>query len=249
MASPPTIPLPYRKAIRWCQLRAPRWLANRAVLQLTEQEAQQMQALTDAAAQSAMELLEARERYRAAVADCRAKTGAMREHAGGLISRIRAVARTSGTPQAVYNAGGLTAPDKRSPLPAPGRPTRFDVALEPATGTLRVRFECKHPRGVRGVTYRVDRAVFDGTAQTDFAPLTIAKARAFIDSSIPTGAVMVVYRVTAQTSTKDGAPAVHWVRLAGEDVIIASPLPAHDDRARSESSPRTPRPRRPSRAA
>ncbi|MEQ8845689.1 MAG: hypothetical protein RIB58_12625 [Phycisphaerales bacterium] len=227
MARPPTIPLPYRKAIAWCQSRAPKWLANRAILKLTEQEAQEMQALTDAAAQSAIELQRARERYRAAVADCRVKTNAMRERAGGLISRIRAVARTSGTPRAIYIAGGLAAPDKRSPLPAPGTPTSFRVALEAPTGTLRVRFECKHPRGVRGVTYRVDRAVYDGGAQRDFAPLTIAKERAFTDSSVPPGAVVVIYRVTAQTSTKDGPVAIHMVRLAGEDVVVASPLPAH----------------------
>lgn len=231
MARPPTIPLPYRKAIYWCQSRAPKWLANRAVLQLTEEEAQQMQALTDAAAQSAMELLHARDRYRSAVADCRQKTSAMREHAGGLISRIRSVARTSDTPQAIYSAGGLVAPGRRSPLPAPGTPTSFRVALEAPTGRLRVRFDCQHPRGVRGVTYRIDRAVFDGARQSDFAPFTIAKERAFTDTRIPTGAVVVIYRVTAQTSTKDGAVAVHMVRLAGEDVVVASPLPARGARA------------------
>ncbi len=231
MARPPTIPLPYQKAILWCQSRAPKWLANRATLQITEQEAQQMQALTDAAAQSAMELRRARERYRSAAAECRVHTAAMREHAGGLISRFRAVARTSATPQAIYAAAGLCAPDKRSPTPAPRSPSRFDVTLL-STGALRIAFDCKHPRGVRGVTYRVERLVSaTGALDGGFQFLTTAKTRSFTDDAIPPGTAVAIYKVTPQTSTRDGREAIHMVLLASHDLLVASALPQAHARA------------------
>ena len=231
MPRPPTIPATYAKAIAWCRTRAPRWAANRALLHLSEAEVQQMQALTDAAVQSRANLERIRAEYRAAALTSRADVAAMRAHAGGLLARIRALAGTSATPAAIYSAAQVRPPEKRSPTPAPATPWRFRVTLTPATGALRLAFACNHPRGVRGVTYRVDRAVFDGTAHTDFAPLTIAKERAFTDTRIPTGAVVVIYRVTAQTSTRDGGVAIHMVRLSSQDVVLASPLPARGNRA------------------
>lgn len=231
MPRPPTIPEQAGKAIAWCKAKATRWSEHKAILQLTDEEVQKLADLTDEAEQARRELRQARDRYRSAAATSRVRTAAMRAHAGGLLARIRAVARTSQNPRAVYSAAHVLEPDKRSPTPAPGRATRFDVRLVGQSGTLRIDFECPHPRGVRGVTYRVDRLLWSHGASTDFEFFTTCRKRSFTDASVPPGTVIVVYKVTAQTSTKDGPVAIHMVRLAGEEVVVASSLPTAPARA------------------
>ncbi|MEQ9096821.1 MAG: hypothetical protein RIE32_11220 [Phycisphaerales bacterium] len=234
MPRPPTIPEQAGKAIAWCQAMATRWSEHKAILRLTDEEVQELAALAETAAQARRELQQARNQYRAAAGMSRVATAAMRAHAGGLLARIRAVARTSASPQTIYSAARVPAPDTRSPLPAPGRAERFDVQLVGPTGTLKIDFACKHPRGVRGVTYRVDRSLWSGQSSgrgTPFEFFTTARKRSFTDASIPPGTVVVIYKVTAQTSTKDGPVAIHMVRLAGEDVVLASALPAQRGRA------------------
>lgn len=231
MPRPPTIPERYAPAVLWCKAHAPKWAANRALLTLSEAEVDQLQALTDAADQAGRELAEARLAYRSAALAYRTRVGDMRAHAGGLLSRIRAVARTSANPQTIYGAAGVGAPDTPSPRKAPATPTGFAVELT-TSGTLRIAFACKHPRGLRGVTYRVERSISTtGAFAGDFEFLTVAKTRAFTDTAIPAGAAAVAYKVTAQTSTRDGNPAVHLVLLASEDVVVASELPARASRA------------------
>lgn len=231
MPRPPTIPERAGQAILWCQMMASRWSQHKTILQLTGEEVQELADLADAADQARRELIQARQRYRAAAGMSRARTAAMRAHAGGLLARIRAVARTSQDPRAVYSAAHVLEPDKRSPTPAPGRATRFDVRLVGQSGTLRIDFECPHPRGVRGVTYRVDRLLWSHGASTDFEFFATARKRSFTDATIPPGTVVVIYKVTAQTSTKDGPVAIHMVRLAGEGVVVASSLPTAPARA------------------
>jgi hypothetical protein len=227
MPRPPTIPERYGQAVLWCKARAARWAANAALLTLTQAETDQMQALTAAADQAGRELVAARLAYRSAALTYRTRVGDMRAHAGGLLSRIRAAARTSAQPGAIYSAASIDPPDAPSPTRAPATPARFDVTLVAATGELRIAFTCKHPRGVRGVTYRVERLTSaSGALDGRFEFLTTAKTRRFADATIPQGTAVVLYKVTPQTSTKDGDPAIHMVQLASEDVVVASALPA-----------------------
>lgn len=234
MPRPPTIPERYAQAIDWCKEHASRWNAHKAALHLSDDEVAEMQARTDAADAAKEELAQARLRYRGAALAYRARVGSMRGYAAQLVASLRALARASDEPALVYQLAGLPSPDPRSPTAAPAAPTGFHVDLVPSTGALRVAFECKHPRGVRGVTYRVERFVSTPTTDAStggFQFLTNAKGRAFADDTIPAGAALVVYKVTPQTSTRDGAPAIHMVRLAGEGVVVASELPARSARA------------------
>lgn len=226
MPRPPTIPERYAQAIDWCKDRVLRWDAHKAALHLSDEEVAQMRAMTDAADAAKEELAQARLRYRGAALAYRTRVGSMRAYAARLVASMRVVARASDEPALVYQLAGLPSPDPRSPTAAPATPTGFSVDLIPATGALRVGFECKHPRGVRGVTYRVERFVSTDASTGGFQFLTNAKGRAFTDDTIPAGAALVVYKVTPQTSTRDGAPAIHMVRLAGEGVVLASALPA-----------------------
>lgn len=48
-----------------------------------------------------------------------------------------------------------------------------------------------------------------------------AKERSFVDSTIPPGTAQVVYRVTAQSSTRDGNPGQFGVQFgAGNQAMI-----------------------------
>jgi hypothetical protein len=138
----------------------------------------------------------------------------MRATASALLATIRATARRSGTPGDIYGAASVPPPAKRGPSPTPGTPGRFTERLL-FGGSLRVDFECPHPTGVRGVTYRVERRL-DGQGPAVF--LLNAKKRTFTDQTIPAGTASVEYRVTAQTSTRDGAVGGHTVRFGQEAV-------------------------------
>jgi len=236
MARPPVIPERYAQAVAWCLGKLPRWTANQAVLTLTDAQLDRLDALSNAAETARRDLAAARLASRGAALRYRTSVAAMREEASHLVAQIRVAADMSEQPALVYEAAGIAAPKPRRPRPAPGTPRAFSTDIEPATGALTIRFDCPHPRGLRGVVYRVERAVWregDGAHEGDdsagdFTFLTIARGRTFTDETIPAGTALVAYRVTALSATKEGAPAVHWVRLAGEGVVVASALPTRN---------------------
>ena len=74
---------------------------------------------------------------------------------------------------------------------------------------------------VEHVTYRVDRQV---GPEGRFEYFTTTKERRFVDERIPIGAGLVVYRITAMTSTRDGEAVDHPVRLGTlQESAYASP--------------------------
>lgn len=221
----PTIPERYAPAIEWCALRLPRWRSAAGLLDLTEPMLDDLEARTQAAQAAREQYVQDRLRLRNSAAEYRRSVRSMRTTAAALLARIRGVAAASEQPALVYAAASVPPPSKRGPTPAPGAPFRFTIRLYESTGALRVAFECKHPKGVRGVTYRVERVV-DFGAPPEF--LMIAKTRAFTDTTIPPGTQVVVYRVTPQTSTRDGRAGVHMVQFGRDPIVAASPLPQHE---------------------
>lgn len=218
MPTTPTIPDRFAPAIQWCGQRIDQWQENRALLGLTEAGVSELDQRTQAARDARAGYLRAKRELRNASKTYRASVGAMRRTASALLATIRATAKRSDAPTSIYSAASVPPPAKRGPSPTPATPRDFEVELL-GDGALRVRFECPHPPGVRAVTYRVERMLdMAGGMQI----IQTAKARSFTDDSIPAGTRSVLYQVTAQTSTRDGEPAVHLVpfgqgSMAGED--------------------------------
>ncbi|MFI4917641.1 MAG: hypothetical protein ACIAS6_14195 [Phycisphaerales bacterium JB060] len=196
-----TVPKEYPETIDWLAARITDWSADPALIGLSElelnalaTELSEAQAALAAAVQARKDSKDAttlyHDRGRTLLVSTRASVG-----------KIRAFAKASDDPEKVYSDASIPPPASPSPAPAPGQPFAFRTELL-YNGDLKVSFECEHPTGVNGVIYKVER---QNAPQTPFLFIENAKERAFTDSTIPHGSSEIAYRVTAQTSTRDGA--------------------------------------------
>ncbi|MEQ8741328.1 MAG: hypothetical protein RID59_22635 [Hoeflea sp.] len=204
-----SIPKQLPKAINWVRRRVPIWAAAPEAIGLRPE---QVDELTDLATQAHAALA----KYRRLEAQLKAQgdryrslAGKMRAKASAQVTQVRGYALTTTDPQEVYASARLSAPKRRGRAPAPGKPIRFETRLT-ARGGLEITFKCPHPKGVEGVTYRIERQdEYEGPMRY----LATVKERRFVDEAIPIGVGAVFYQVTAMTSTRDGPMATHSVRL------------------------------------
>ena len=129
------------------------------------------------------------------------------------VATICAFAKSSDDPQTVYSAASTP-----GPTPAPGRPSNFRTELL-EDGALRISFDCDNPSRVQGVTYKVER---QDEPQGPLAFVTNAKGREFTDAGIPAGSAVIYYRVTAQTSTRDGDAGGVTIRYGANNQAVVS---------------------------
>lgn len=207
----PTIPKALLEAIDWVQNHAPVWAQPGVAEQigLRAEGVAELEGLADEAADALAEYRRAEVELAALGQRYRLLARNMRTNASGQVAQIRGYARASGDPGAVYAAAKIRRPASRGTAPAPGTATSFTTRLL-VDGGLEVAFRCPHPKGVEHVTYTVERRVgHDGA----FEYLTTTGERRFVDDAVPVGAGRVTYMVRARTSTREGNPAVHQVRL------------------------------------
>jgi hypothetical protein len=215
--------------IPWCQRHVKAWEVDPENIGLDEQTVAALDALTD-------EALEARRAYQrlqlaadAALARSNHLTGTLRRKASNAVRRVYAFAAAEPNPSKVLVDARLPKRRDASPLPAPGVPFGFEHDLLD-DGSLVVSFQCDNRaeggRRLRGVTYVVERR--DGPTGP-FVYVETALERRFHDETIPLGTTMVTYRVTAQTSTRRGHPALKVVNFGGGCVL------GNDGRARGKA--------------
>ncbi len=125
--------------------------------------------------------------------------------------RVRAAAarlakRIAGNPNvtpAMMRELGLNVRAAPSPMPLPGKPEGFRLALHD-DGAIELRWKCKHPRRAAGAVYHIFRR--DALDQP-FAYLGTTGKRVFVDTSLPPGVTSVTYRIRAFRTTGMGQPA------------------------------------------
>jgi hypothetical protein len=83
----------------------------------------------------------------------------------GLIDAIRSKAKTTGNLD-VFTLAEIPAPPTPTPVGAPGRPSDFEVVLQP-DGTLELSWKCSNPTGCNNVIYQVYRKV-DSTGAYEY---------------------------------------------------------------------------------
>jgi hypothetical protein len=130
---------------------------------------------------------------------------AVRDMAGAgadIIKQIRAKAATDG--DGVYFLAQIPAPATPSPVPPPGKPTDFTVALSEGGG-LTLKWKCPNPPGAQGPVYQVSRRT---GATGDFALVGATGTRQFVDDTVPAGVASVTYRVVAIRTTAQGPEAL-----------------------------------------
>lgn len=195
-----TVPESYPQTIDWLSARIGDWTADPALIGLTTPELAEL-ATELAQAEAAMNsAVQARKDSKDATTLYHDRGRTLLVSTRAAVGKIRAFAKASDDPEKVYSDASIPPPASPSPTPAPGQPFAFRTELL-YNGDLKVSFQCEHPAGVSGVIYKVER---QNAPQTPFQFLTNAKDRAFTDASIPSGSSEIAYRVTAQTSTRDG---------------------------------------------
>lgn len=216
-----TVPREYDEAVTWLADRIAAWSANPELLGLTLAE-------TAALSTALSEATSARSTAFQLRLDSKDATVAYHESAGSVqvltrqaVAKIRAAAKASPTPGAIYSAASIPPPADRTPSAAPGMPEGFVLSLRP-DGALVFNFRCENPSNV-SVTYKVERRA---GAQGPFQFLENAKKRSFTDENPPVNNGILVYKVTAQTSTKDGVAAILMVQFgANNQATIVSQGP------------------------
>jgi len=208
-----TVPRKLPDAISWVATRVPVWTESFAAIGLDSSQVTDLDGLLSSAQTAKSEYDSAKAVSDAKYEAYQAAATAMRSTASAQVVQIRGFARSSANPTTVYSAAQIPEPATPSPAPAPGTPEGFRVQLLD-TGGLRFTFKCDHPRGVSGVTYLVER---QAGPQEPFTFLLNAKKREFADTSFPPTATTIAYRVTAQTSTKDGLASSFTVRYGANN--------------------------------
>lgn len=208
-----TIPPTNDEAVAWCAAHIPIWIANAEDIGLDPIELGELSAKISEASTRQTARDQAKDAWSGAVGSYNEAADDMRTSAALQVAKIRTFAKGSPTPATVYEDAQIPAPAKRSPRPAPGTPVLFKIDLE-QNGSLIVSFKCPNPPRVGALTYRVERSL---GAQAPFVFLMNAKERRFEDDTVPNGSGDVTYRVTAQSSTKDGPPGYFTVRFGAQN--------------------------------
>lgn len=203
-----TVPVNAADAIAWVEIRVPVWAAAGLAIGLDPLEVGELSTLLSAAKDLKAEWETAQAAADAKGIDYRASVKAMRSKASGQVSQVRGFARSKGNPPSIFSTAQIPLPADPGPAPAPGTPQGFKRQLLD-NGGLRFTFECNHPTGVKAVTYKVER---QSAPQTPFVFLLNAKKREFEDTTFLGTSTTIAYRVTAQTSTKDGLSSSFTVR-------------------------------------
>ncbi len=224
-----TVPVKAADAIAWVDTRVPVWSAAGLAIGLDPLEVGELGTLTSEAKTLKTEWETAQALADAKGVDYRAAVKAMRSKASGQVTQIRGFARSKGNPPSIFSAAQIPLPADPGPAPAPGTPEGFKRQLLD-NGGLKFTFACDHPEGVKAVTYKVER---QSAPQTPFEFLLNAKKREFEDSSFLGSSTVISYRVTAQTSTKDGLASSFTVRFgaSNEQATIIAQGPAVDSQA------------------
>lgn len=219
-----TIPESNEQAVAWVVDHLSVWQADPASIGLDPADITSLAALASTASSRLQTRNNARDAAIGATGSFNAGAKEMRDFASLQVQRIRTFARAAGDPSGVYEDAGIPAPADPAPAPAPGTPQAFTVALL-QNGAVELKFKCPNPPRTGPLTYRVERQTPSGAGQAPFVFLTNAKERSFVDGSIPPGTAQVVYRVTAQSSTRDGSPGQFGVQFGAgnQAVIVATP--------------------------
>jgi hypothetical protein len=105
---------------------------------------------------------------------------------------------------------GIAVRPTRSPVPPPGTPFKFSVALA-GDGSLTLTWKCDNPKGSTGTIYQVWRRIAGPVSTGELTYLGVTGKKLFVDSTIPAGAAQITYEIQAVRSTSVGEFAQYTV--------------------------------------
>ena len=149
---PPTI----IEQIEFCEAHNPTWSVAPTSIGLT---ALQMTALTTAttnARKAYNDAQLAREASKGATTTLHTNAATMRGQVSDLIRQIKAYAELQSNPGAVYAAAQIPPPAAPTPMPAPGKPGDFNVALQP-DGAVTLSWDSTDSAASSGAFFTISR--------------------------------------------------------------------------------------------
>lgn len=187
--------------IAWCQSHAEAFVANHAQVGLSAAKAAAYESNVADAVAAIEEMNQIKAAYHAAVAKVEAAMETLSNGPSGtseVVATVRAFARGSTTPNAVYAAAQIDPPAAPSPTPAPTAPTDVRVTIEPVNGHVQLKWKARQP--ANGVTYIIKRRV-NSTGPWEFVG-TAGSNKTFADANLAPGAQSVQYSIQAQRSNQ-----------------------------------------------
>src|SRR5688572_1247946 len=161
----------------------PVWQANYAEIGMSAEGVAELAVLTAAAREAGKAQKIAQQAARAATQTYHAAVAAMTKAGGDLIKQAKTKAATEGG-IGVYSKANITPPSKPAPLPPPGTPTNFAVALRQG-GEIELTWTCANPAGSQGTVYTIARQI-GAKGRTEL--LGVVGEKAFVDDTVPAGA-------------------------------------------------------------
>lgn len=197
--------------IEFCESHVPVWASAPASIGLTAAQVTALDTATDGARTSYSKALGARQESKAATISLNTDSAAMRARAADLIRQIKAFAELQANPGAIYAAAQIPPPAAPAPVPVPGKPTDFNVTLEP-DGSVTLSWLSTDSSASGGAFFAVSRklpgqAAFIGIGGASGSTAESRRAT-FTDSTVPASAAGAgaQYIVQGFRGTRAGDP-------------------------------------------
>lgn len=198
-------------AISFCENHWPTWTTAAATIGLTAPQVTALKTLTQTARANYDAAQAARNASKAATTTLGSGVSAMRASAADLIGQIKAYADLQANPSTVYAAAQIPEPALPVPAQPPGKPTNFNVGLEP-DGSVTLSWDATDSSASTGAFFTISRKLPGQTSFTGVggAPGTTNESRrsSFTDSSVPATAASngAQYIVQGFRGTRVGTP-------------------------------------------
>lgn len=209
-------------ALEFCESHWPIWNATPTAIGLTSTQVGLFKTATQTARADYDAAQAARQASKAATTTLGNSISDMRGSASDLIAQIKAFADLQANPSAIYAAAQIPEPAAPVPLPAPGKPTNFNVNLEP-DGSITLSWDSTNSTASTGAFFTISRKLPGQTAFIGIggAPGTTAETRrsSFTDSTVPATAASngAQYIVQGFRGTRFGTPSDAVVVQFGTD--------------------------------
>ena len=217
----PVLPTKIEDLIAFGEAHSAQWSANAAQIGLTPEAAAAIKAAIGTARTRFNAANVARGAAKSATLTQNQAVGTMKTLMADAIKQIRLYAETTNNTN-VYALADIPAPAQPTPAPRPAQPSNMSAEIIPG-GTLRVIFKAVNPSGGGPVTYIVSRKLENETAFRQIGTTGTSRPveglprgfKAFVDSTLPSGANNFQYQIVGQRGDTFGEPSKIFTVVIG----------------------------------
>lgn len=223
------LPKNIQEQIQFCETHIPVWTASPAKIGLTSAQVAELETHTEAAREAFNNAQAKRAASKGATTTLAGAVGTMRSGVADLLRQIKAYAALSADAATVYADAQIPEPAAPSPLPAPGKPTNFNVTLQ-SDGSVTLSWDATNSSASTGAFFNITRKL---PGQNGFLPLGGApgsttgeggRRASFTDATIPSSAASAgaQYIVQGFRGTRAGEPSDAMIVQFGSDGLGAT---------------------------